>query len=136
MCKKEGPTEVWNKVVGVFRQDEDETLYDIITIKFQMKVMEQLLMFRIDHNASELSIYMDNEQNEGFGIYQEFLSRYGEYPAENRAQAEIVISANPKTFADWNAFMKETNVELEQDLWREQKSNPAIRRYLKVCSYI
>ncbi|MGV8947955.1 MAG: hypothetical protein ACOH2E_01090 [Candidatus Paracaedibacter sp.] len=116
--------------------DEDETLYGTIMIKFQMKVLEQLFLFCNGHNASELNIYMDDEQAEGFGIYQEFLSNCAESLAENRAQAEIAILTNPKTFANWCAFMKETNIRLDQDLWREQRSNPAIRRYLKSCANI
>ena len=116
--------------------DEDETLYGTIMVKFQMRVLEQLFLFCNGHNASELNIHMDDEQAEGFGIYQEFLSDCDESLPENTAQAEIVISTDQKMFVKLCAFMEKTNFGLDQDLWREQRSNPAIRRYLKSCSRI
>src|SRR3990167_948898 len=54
---------------------EDETLYSLILIQFQMKVMEQLLLFCSDQCASQLTIYMDDDQAGKFGIYESFLVR-------------------------------------------------------------
>lgn len=111
--------------------DEDETLYGTITIQFQMKVLEQLFLFCVDHNASQLIIYMDDEHAEGFGIYQDLLIHCDETLTENGEKTEMVISINQKTFDKWRSFMAEVNLKFEQDLWREQRFNPIIRRYLK-----
>jgi hypothetical protein len=111
--------------------DEDEGLYGIIMLRFQMRVLEQLFMFSINHNASQLTIYMDDDQAEGFGIYDDFLSRYDETLTENGKQTEMVIPADQKTFDRWLGFMTEMNLKFEQDLWRGQRTNPAIRDYLK-----
>jgi hypothetical protein len=111
--------------------DEDETLYGIIALQFQMNVLVQLFIFCTNLNASQLTIYMDDAQAEGFGIYQDFLIHCDEALAKNGDQTEMVILTNQETFDQWRSFMKKTNLELEQDLWREQRFNPAFRRYLK-----
>lgn len=111
--------------------DEDETLYGIIMVQFQMKILEQLFIFCTDHNASQLSIYMDDDQAEGFGVYQDFLTHCDETLTEKGEQTEMVIPTDQKTFDKWHSFMKKTNLEFEQGLWREQRSNPVIRYYLK-----
>lgn len=110
--------------------DEDETLYGIIMVQFQMKVLEQLFLFCINHDASQLTIYMDDAQAEGFGIYQSFLVHCDETLTERGEQTEMVILTDQKTFDKWRTFMNKTNLDFEKDLWREQRSNPAIRRYL------
>jgi hypothetical protein len=111
--------------------DEDETLYGIIAVQFQMNVLEQLFMFCANHNASQLTIYMDDAQAEGFGVYRDFLVYSDENPTDNEEQTEIIIPTDPKTFGKWLTFMQRTNFEFEQDLWREQRLNPAIRHYIK-----
>jgi len=111
--------------------DEDEDLYGAIMLRFQMKVLEQLFMFCINHNASQLMIYMDDDQAEGFGVYDDFLSHYDEALTENGEKTEMLIPTDRETFDKWLGFMAEMNLKLEQDLWREQRTNPAIRHYLK-----
>ena len=111
--------------------DEDEDLYGAIMLRFQMKVLEQLFMFCANHNASQLTIYMDDAEAEGFGVYDDFLSHYDEALTENGEKTEMVIPTDRKTFDKWFGFMTEMNLKLEQDLWREQRTNPAIRHYLK-----
>lgn len=111
--------------------DEDEALYGIIAIQFQMNVLEQLFIFCIDHAASQLIIYMDDDQAEGFGIYQDFLIHCDETRTKNGEKTEMIIPTDQETFDKWRSFMAETSHEFEQDLWREQRFNPAIRRYLK-----
>jgi len=76
-------------------------------------------------------IYMDDTQAEGFGIYQNFLVYCDETLTGNGEQTEMVIPSDQKTFDKWLTFMNKTNLDFEQDLWREQRTNPAIRRYLK-----
>jgi len=111
--------------------DEDEILYGIIVVQFQMNVLEQLFMFCTKRNASRLTIYMDNAQAEGFGIYQDFLVHCNQAITKNGKQREMVISTGRKPLSKWRSFMKKNNLELEQGLWREQRFNYAIRRYLK-----
>jgi hypothetical protein len=111
--------------------DEDETLYGTIMIQFQMKVLEQLFVFCANHQASQLSIYMDDDQAEGFGIVQDFLTHCDEAITQFGEKTEMRIFMNESTLDQWHTFMEKTNHELEQVLWRKQRSNPAIRSYLQ-----
>jgi hypothetical protein len=111
--------------------DEDETLYGTIMIHFQMKVLEQLFLFSVDNNASQLSIYMDDDQAEGFGILQDFLTYCDETITECGEKTEMVISTDQNMLGEWCTFMEKTNLGLEQGLWRQQRSNPVIRSYLQ-----
>lgn len=111
--------------------EEDDTLYEIIMIQFQMKILEQLLLFCANHHASKLIIYTDDAQAEELGIYQDFLIYQDQTCTENGEQMEMIISTDQQTFDAWVDFMKETNLKFQQELWREQRSNPTIRDYLK-----
>jgi hypothetical protein len=111
--------------------DEDEDLYGTIMLRFQMKVLEQLFLFCGKHNASQLTIYMDDAQAEGFGVYDDFLSYYDETITENGEKTEMVIRTDRETFDKWLGFMAEMTIKVEQDLWREQRTNSVIRNYLK-----
>jgi len=111
--------------------DEDEDLYGAIMLRFQMKVLEQLFLFCIKHNAFQLTIYMDDAEAEGFRIYDDFLSHYDETLTENGEKTEMVIPTDRKTFDKWLGFMAEMTLKIEQDLWRGQRTNPAIRHYFK-----
>jgi hypothetical protein len=115
-----------NKLMG-----QDELLYGLVMVQFQMKILEHLLLFCAKHNASHLVIYMDDDQVEGFGIYQDFLIHQDPTWTKNGEQTEMVIPANKETIDDWMVFMAATTLGFEQELWREQRSNPAIRHYLK-----
>ena len=110
---------------------EDEDLYGIIVVQFQMKVLDQLFLFCTDQGASQLTIYMDDAQAEGFGIYKKFLVHCDETLTENGEKTEIIVPTDQENFEKWRNFMKKTSHGFEQDLWREQQLNPAIRHYLK-----
>jgi len=110
--------------------DEDEDLYGIIMIQFQMKVLDHLFLFSTEHKASQLSIYMDDDQAVGFGIVQDFLTHCDETITEYGEKTGTVISTDRNMVSEWRTFMEKTNLELEQDLWRQQRGNPAIRHYL------
>jgi hypothetical protein len=111
---------------------EDETLYSFILIQFQMKVMEQLLLFCSDQCASQLTIYMDDDQAEKFGIYESFLVRQDKIVTVNgEQQTEMVMPADQETFDVWVDFMDQTRQNFQQTLWKDKKINPVIPFYLK-----
>jgi len=139
--KKEGETAVVCHFPAILDEankflDEDEELYGTIMIQFQMKVLDHLFLFCMEREASHISIYADNEEAEGFWILQGFLAHYDESVTENGEQTEIVISTGRTILDQWRKFMGKTNLELEQDLWRQQRHNPSIRSYLqsRTCS--
>lgn len=114
--------------------EEDEMLYGVIMVQFQMKILEQLFLFCGDHEASRLMIYMDDAPAEGFEIYHHFLAHQDRNLTTDGEQTTMVISVNVETLDRLRSFMTENNLKLEQGLWREQRFNPAIRQYLKLSS--
>lgn len=111
--------------------EEDEILYGMFMIQFQMKIMEQLLLFCGHYNISQLVIYADDEQAEDLGIYQDFLIHQDQTLTSEGEKTEMVIPTDPETFDDWVNFMEEANVKFVQELWREQRSNPVVQAYLR-----
>lgn len=111
--------------------EEDETLHGMIMIQFQMKVMEQLLLFCGDYSVSHLVIYTDDEQAEELGIYQDFLVHQDQTLTSQGEKTEMVIPTDTETFDDWIGFMEEVKLKFAQELWREQRHNHVIREYLK-----
>jgi hypothetical protein len=115
--------------------DEDADLYGTIMIQFQMKVLDHLFLFSTEHKASQLSIYMDDDQAEGFGIVQGFLIHCDETIRAYGEKTEMVISTDQNMLLEWRTFMEKMNLELEQDMWRQQRHNLVIRNYLRSRSY-
>jgi len=112
--------------------EEDETLHGMIMIQFQMKIMEQLLLFCGDYSVSHLVIYTDDEHAEELGIFQDFLIHQDQTLTPQGEKTEMIISTDSETFDEWIDFMEEVNLKFGQELWREQRHNPVIREYLKL----
>lgn len=111
--------------------EEDEILYGMIMVQFHMKVLEQLFLFCTNHYASRLTIYTDDDQADELGIYEDFLSHQDQTLTVQGEKTEMVIPVNQESYDAWIGFMTETSVKFGQELWREQRSNPVIRSYLK-----
>jgi len=110
----------------------DETLYGTLMMQFLMKIMEQLLLFCGDHNASGLVIYVDDDQAKHLGIYESILSHQDQVLLRDIGEKTVlVIPADCKTFDKWVDFMEDTDRQLQQGLWAEQRLNPFVRAYLK-----
>lgn len=111
--------------------EEDETLYGALMIQFQIKILEQLFLFCATHYASTLVIFADDAQAEDLGIYEDFLAYEDQTLTSSGEKTEMVIPADRQTFEAWLDFMQKTTVDFQQTLWHDQKTSPAIRRYLK-----
>lgn len=111
--------------------EDDDTLYATFMIEFQMKILEQLLVFCATHDAVNLVIFADDLQAEALGIYQDFLAYKDQTLTAQGEKTEMIIPADYQTYDAWIDYMEKMNLEFHQALWREQRSNPAIRRYLK-----
>ena len=111
--------------------EEDETLFGMIMIQFQMKIMEQLLLFCGNHSANTLVIYTDDVQAEELEIYYDFLGQKDQVINERGEVTELIIPSHREAFDNWIDFMDEVNLKFRQTLWSEQSTNPTIREYLK-----
>lgn len=109
----------------------DEALCDMIMVQFQMKILEQLLLFCASHYASTLVIFADDAQADDLGVYQDFLTYEDQTLTSKGEKTEMVIPADRETFDAWIDFMDDINRKFQQSLWHDQRSNPVIRQYLK-----
>lgn len=114
---------------------EDETLYGIIMIQFQMKIMEQLLLFCATHYASKLVIFADDILADEFEIYREFLSSRESTLAQNEKAEELTIPSNSQIYDEWIEFMDDVTLKFRQTLWQDQRTNPIVRQYLKIYPF-
>lgn len=111
--------------------EEDETLFGMFMIQFQMKILEQLFLFCANHHASKLIIFVNDIQANELGIYQDFLAYKNETITSQGEKTELIIPADRETYDQWIDFMREVDQKFRQTLWREQKCNLALRQYLK-----
>lgn len=110
--------------------DEDETLLGIITIQFQMNILQQLLKFCDSHRVSKLIIYADDDYYDYLGIYREFVS-YGTLNPADLGNNELIFTVDPQIICDWTDYMDQMNISFRQTLWQHQKRNFAIKNYLR-----
>lgn len=109
----------------------DEALYGILMVQFQMKIMEELLLFCGDHNASGLVIYADDDQAKLLGIYDSLLVYQEQTLTDLGEKTALIIPAHREAFDKWVDFMEDATQNLQQALWLEQRFNPSVRAYLK-----
>lgn len=111
--------------------EEDDTLYGIIMIQFQMKILEQLFLFCATHNAPRMVIYTDDDQAKSLGIYDDFLAYKDQTLSSRGEKIEMIIPTDTQTFDEWVDFMEDVSVKFRQTLWQDQRFNLAIKNYLK-----
>lgn len=109
----------------------DETLLGMILVQFQMKILEQLLLFCATHYASKLVIFVDDAQADELEIYRDFLAYEDQTITPQGEKTEMIIPADREAFDQWIDFMEDVTIKFRQTLWREQKNNLAIRQYLE-----
>lgn len=112
--------------------EEDETLYGMIMIQFQMKLLERILLFASGHDALSLLISVDYGcEGHALEVYRSLVIHEDKVPAITGTQAQMVIPTNQKTFDKLIDLMDHVNQDFRQMLWEDQRGNPAIREYLK-----
>jgi len=96
---------------------EDVTLCRILMVMFQLKIMEQLLLFCTTHHAANLVIFADDDQANELGIYRDFLAHKDQTFTPKIEKTKMTISADPETFGAWLYFMEEVTIKFRQTLW-------------------
>jgi len=111
----------------------DETLYVNLMAQFHIKIMEALLLFCGDYEASGLVIYVNDAQaKELKATYGNICVHQDKVIFRNIGEkTAMVFQTNQKIFDKWIDFMEDIIPYLHQELWLEQRFNPAIRAYLK-----
>ena len=113
--------------------DGDETLCGMIMVQFQMKILEQLLLFCSNHGASTLLVWVDHTfEGHALEAYQNFAVYEDKIPTMTGTKTQLVIPATLETFDNLMDCMDDINQEFRKMLWEDQSNNSAIREYLKL----
>lgn len=113
--------------------ERNETLISVMTIQFQMKILEQLLLFGSNYCASKIIVFTDESQNDNFKIYKNFITSKSQFKFLQN-EGDLVIPVDNETIQQWQTFMDMIDNSLKKLLWHKQKNNPIIRKYLKYNS--
>jgi hypothetical protein len=109
----------------------NEYLQGMILIKFQLKILEQLLLFAENKDAGYLFLNFNEANLDYVEIYQRFIISQESILSARGEQIEIVMPTDVGTYDELIEFMDELEQDFQQNLWRAQKSDPIIRQYLK-----
>ena len=91
-----------------------------------------MILFCGTHNILNLVIYAD-ETSEGhaLGIYQSLAIYEDKFPTATGVKTKMIIPASQKTSDKLTHLMEDVNYSFRQALWRNQRTNYAIKAYLK-----
>lgn len=109
----------------------DEHLQGMILIQFQLKVLEQLLLFCEDKQAPYLLLTFNETNQDYLEIYQCFIVSEEEVLSTGAELTEITIPSDVSVYDDLIDLMEEVDHKFRKTLWREQGVNPIYREYLK-----
>jgi len=109
----------------------DETLQSMSLARFQLKVLEQMLLFAENRDADHIMLTFSSDALEYREIYSPFATCEEETETKTGPGIEMLISTDVETYDELVDFMDSTERKFRQILWREQKTNPAFREYLK-----
>lgn len=113
--------------------DGDETLCGMIMVQFQMKVLEQLLLFCSNQDASTLLVWVDDTcEGHALEAYQNLATYEDKIPAITGTKTQLVIPTTLETFDNLMDLIDDVHKNFRQMLWEDQSNNPVIREYLKL----
>ena len=112
----------------------DGYLQELLMGQFQLKVMEQLLLFCEEKGATNL-VLTANDAVHGAGLdylkfYRFFLVSEEQVATSRGEETQIMIPADAGTYDKVVDFMDKIDREFRCALWRGQSINPAFRDYL------
>jgi hypothetical protein len=108
----------------------DEYLQGILMYQFQLKILDQLLLFCDDKDAVNLTLTISDADLDYLDIYRRFFVSEEKVITARGEQTQIVIPTDIETYDEVLDFMDEVDKNFRQSLWRDQKVNPAFRKYL------
>ncbi len=108
----------------------DEYLQGIIMYQFQLKVLDQLLLFCDEKDAVTLTLTISDSDIDYLEIYRRFFTSEEKVITARGEQTQIVVPTDIETYDDILDFIDEIDKSFRQSLWRDQKINPAFRKYL------
>lgn len=114
----------------------DDYLHVILMIRFHLKILEQLLLFCEEKNAIRLFLSFEEVNLDYMEVFRHFFSVETQVLTPRGKQTEIVIFIADGIYDKLLNFMNRLSHDFYQNLWRDQKVNPAYRQYLKYLSLL
>lgn len=111
----------------------DERLLDMIMIKFQLRILEQLFVLCANHNALKLVIHIDPLEVAQVSIYERFITYTDQVLTAQGRKAALVIPTDRTSFERLMNYMEQVNADLHHTLL--QDDNPVAQQYLKFSSF-
>jgi len=112
----------------------DDYLHVALVIRFHLKILEQLLLFCKERDVTNLFLRFGEDNLDYMEVFRHFYSFEAQVLTPKGEQTEIVIPTNSETYNELFNFMGRLGHDFRQNLWRDQKINPAYRQYLKYLS--
>lgn len=109
----------------------DAYLQELLIGQFQLKILEQLLLFCEQENATSLILVVSDPDIDSMEIYSHFSASEKRVETEKGEATEIVIPTEEGTYDNIIDLMEKIDREFRCALWRGQSINPAFRAYLK-----
>jgi hypothetical protein len=109
----------------------DVYLQKIVLFQFQLKILEQLLLFCEKKDAATLVLTIDDADLDCLDIYSQFVASAKKVMTARGGQTEIVIPTDVETYDDIIDFMDKIEKHFRKTLWRGQTTNLDFREYLK-----
>ena len=112
--------------------EEDDTLYGMIMVQFQLKLLEQLLLFASNQHALNLLVQVDSgAEGHALEVYRSLVTHEDKIPTKTGKKIQMLIPATAESFDKLIDLIDHINRDFRQMLWEDQRNNPAIRDYLK-----
>jgi hypothetical protein len=103
-------------------------------IRFHLKILEQLLLFCQEREVINLTLTFEEANLDYMEVFRHFFIVEAQISTVRGEQTEVLIPANDETYDELIKFMDRLGHDFRQNLWRDQKINPAFRQYLKYLS--
>jgi hypothetical protein len=107
----------------------DEYLQGMLMLRFQLRILEQLLLFCEEQAATSLIIRVNDNNIDYLGVFDPYADSIEE--TIKGEMVEAVIPTDVGIYDEVIDFIDRIEKDFRKELWREQGSNTAFRAYLK-----
>jgi len=108
----------------------DEYLQGSLMIQFQLKILEQILLFCEGKEATHLTLTLNAHNDDYLEVYRPFALSKEHITTTKDDQIEILMSTDTQTYDNVVDSIEEFDSDFQKTLWRHQKTNPIMRRYI------
>lgn len=109
----------------------DPYLQASLTFQFHFKLLEQLLLFCEEKNATHIILAINERNWDYLEIYRRLFTSEEQILTADGEHTEIFISATPEIYDELVEYGDEMNSSFRKTLWHENSYNPIFRAYLK-----